>query len=111
MHKFLEFVRQQDQEQQEHNALLARKGGGGGSIEQYHSIIRPAAEKQHLIADLAHVKCVADTNGGLVSLFANEATIRNGGDNVTCSDAMAVTFHTSSQIKHGLFLGKDVFCF
>ena len=103
MHKFLEFVRQQDQQQQEHNALLATKG----SIEQYHSIIRPA-EKQHLIADLAHVKCVADTNGGLVSLFANEATIRNGGDNVTCSDAMAVTFHTSSQIKHGLFLGKDV---
>ena len=102
MHKFLEFVRQQDQEQQEHNALLARKGGGG-SIEQYHLIIRPA-EKQHLIADLAHVKCVADTNGGLVSLFANEATM-------TCSDAMAVTFHTSSQIKHGLFLGKDVFCF
>ena len=97
MHKFLEFVRQQ----QEHNALLGRKGG---SIEQYHSII--PSKQQHLIADLAHVKCVADTNGGLVSLVANEATIRNGGDNVTCSDAMAVTFHTSSQIKHGIFIGK-----
>ena len=85
VHKFLEFVRQ----------LQEQKGG------KQHSV------RNHLIADLVHVKCVADTNGGLVPLIANpEATGSPSGDNVTCSDALAVTFHTSSQIKNGLFIGK-----
>ena len=84
VHKFLEFVRQ----------LQEQKGG-------QHSV------RNHLIADLVHVKCVADTNGGLVPLIANpEATGSPSGDNVTCSDALAVTFHTSSQVKNGLFIGK-----
>lgn len=58
------------------------------------------ARSSHLIADLVHVKCVADTNGGLVSLAA---TGSKEGNNVTCSDALAVTYHTSSQINHGFF--------
>ena len=47
-----------------------------------------------LIADLVHVKCVADTNGGLISLDSSNA-------NGTCSDAMAVTgYHNSSDLVH-----------
>lgn len=71
--------------------------------------------RPHLIADLVHVKCVADTNGGLVSLtglsqlaIERGAAEEGGNNNVTCSDAQAVTYHTSSQIKHGFFLGAHV---
>ena len=78
VHKFLEFARQEQHE-----------------------------PRHHLIADLVDVKCVADTNGGLISLVSASNEAASTG-NVTCSDAMAVTFHTSSQIKHGLFIGTHV---
>ncbi len=52
------------------------------------------SSRPDLISDLAHVKCVVDTNGGLVSL----ANLNDNDDknNDWCSDAMAVTYHTSS---------------
>ena len=50
-----------------------------------HKFHKFAKDRPQLLADLVHVKCVADTNGGLVSL-----------SNGTCSDALAVTYHTSS---------------
>lgn len=55
-----------------------------------HKFHKFAKERPHLLADLVHVKCVTDTNGGLMPL--GEVT----SDNATCSDAMAVTYHGSS---------------
>jgi hypothetical protein len=56
-----------------------------------HSFQQFAKTRPHLIADLVHVKCVADTHGGLISLA------KSGSENVTCSDTMAVTYHTSNK--------------
>ena len=52
-------------------------------VHKFHQF---SQRQPHLVADLVHVKCVADTNGGLISLDSN---------NGTCSDAMAVTYHNS----------------
>ena len=57
-------------------------------VHQFHKFTK---EQPQLLADLVHVKCVADTNGALISLAASSPQ-----SNTTCSDALAVTYHTSS---------------
>ena len=57
-----------------------------------HPFHQFAKEQPQLLADWVHVKCVADTNGGLIPL----TSFSEGQSNATCSDAMAVTYHTSS---------------
>ena len=55
-------------------------------MHKFHQFSQGQQQSRAFLADLVHVKCVADTNGGLISL---------DGNNVTCSDAMAVTYHNS----------------
>ena len=59
-----------------------------------HPFHQFAKEQPQLLADWVHVKCVADTNGGLIPM----TSFSEGGQssNATCSDALAVTYHTSS---------------
>ena len=55
-------------------------------VHKFHQFSQGQQQSRAFLTDLVHVKCVADTNGGLISL---------DGNNVTCSDAMAVTYHNS----------------
>ena len=73
-------------------------------VHKFHEF---AKMRPHMLADLVHVKCVADTNGGLISLASSSDSSSSTG-NITCSDALAVTFHTSSQMNGVSSVGQLV---
>lgn len=59
-------------------------------VHKFQEFVR---DRPQLVVDLVHVKCIADRHGGLVSLATTSS------NNVTCSDALAVTYHTSQTLS------------